>query len=157
MPPADPPDAEIFGTVLYIEDNPTNVVLVEGLMARYPNVQLLHAPTGEAGVAEVRRARPDFVLLDMHLPDISGLEVVRRLNEDIALRGLRVTILTGDRLTMDIIKAMSLGAWEYWPKPLDARVLASGLQRALSGRQADPDHTIHTSPGALWTEEGETD
>jgi CheY-like chemotaxis protein len=48
----------------------------------------------------VRSERPDFVLLDMHLPDISGLDVVRQISEYIAARHLRVTILTGDELTM---------------------------------------------------------
>ena len=50
----------------------------------------------------------------------------------------RVTILTGDTLTMDIIKALSLGAFEYWVKPIEARVLESGLRRALTARKAHP-------------------
>jgi DNA-binding response OmpR family regulator len=82
------------------------------------------------------------VLLDMHLPDISGLEVVRQLSDDIATRRLRVTILTGDELTMDVIKAMSLGAFEYWIKPVDVRVLRAGVRRALSGNRADPARTL---------------
>ncbi|MBQ1766845.1 MAG: hypothetical protein IIZ92_28625 [Aquincola sp.] len=49
-----------------------------------------------------------------------------------------MTILTGDQLSMDIIKAMSLGAFEYWIKPVEMRVLASGLRRALGGRTAHP-------------------
>ena len=64
--------------------------------------------------------------------------MVRQLNEDIASWGLRVTILTGDTLTMDIIKALSLGAFEYWVKPIEARVLESGLRRALTARKAHP-------------------
>jgi two-component system, cell cycle response regulator DivK len=136
-PESDPAEA-LHGSVLYIEDNPTNVVLVEALMRPYPGVRLLLATTGSDGVHMVRSERPDFVLLDMHLPDISGLEVVRQLNADISARGLRVVILTADNLSMDIIKAMSLGAWEYWVKPLDARVLGAGLRRALTGRQPDP-------------------
>ena len=94
--------------------------------------------------------RPDFVLLDMHLPDIGGLEVVRRLNDLITSRGLRVTILTGDHLSMDIIKAMSLGAYEYWVKPLQLRQFESGLRRALTGRRADPQRTlVHAGAQAL--------
>ncbi|WP_395704026.1 response regulator [Aquabacterium sp.] len=129
----------LHGTVLYIEDEPINVSLVEAIIQqRHPGVRLVHAATGAEGVQLVRSEKPDFVLLDMHLPDMSGLEVVRQLNVDIANRGLRVTILTGDSLSMDIIKAMSLGAYEYWVKPLDLKLFEAGLRRALTGRRPDP-------------------
>ena len=130
------------GRVVYIEDDETNVLLVQALVARHPGVELLHAATGRAGIELVRREKPDFVLLDMHLPDISGLEVVRELNIDITSRGLRLNILTGDALSMDIIKAMSLGAYEYWLKPLDRQVFDDGLRRALTGRRPDPARRI---------------
>lgn len=144
--PQDDTASALQGKLLYIEDEPVNVLIVEGLLARHPGVQLLHAATGLQGVEMARSERPDFVLLDMHLPDIGGLEVVRRLSEDIAGRGLRVSILTGDHLTMDIIKAMSLGAYEYWIKPLDARVFEAGLKRALTGKRADPARTLLAPP-----------
>lgn len=131
--------AVLHGTLLYIEDEPVNVALVEAIVQRrHPGVRLLHAGTGAEGVRLVRSEKPDFVLLDMHLPDMSGLEVVRQLNVEIANRGLRVTILTGDSLSMDIIKAMSLGAYEYWVKPLDVKLFEAGLRRALTGRRPDP-------------------
>ena len=134
----------LCGKVLYIEDAETSMAVVEGMMRHFPGVELLQATTGRQGVEMVRRERPDLVLLDMHLPDIPGLEVVRILNQDIADHGLRVTILTGDKLSMDIIKAMSLGAFEYWVKPVELRVLASGLRRALGGRGADPSRRLQT-------------
>ena len=133
--PSDPPAAELRGKVLYIEDVPINFEVVAANLARHPGVELLHAATGLEGVRLVRSERPDFVLLDMHLPDISGLEVVRMLSEDIASRQLRVTILTADRLSMDIIKAMSLGAFDYLVKPVDPRVLEAGVRRGRAGRQ----------------------
>jgi DNA-binding response OmpR family regulator len=145
MPPSsdpDPLDAELYGKVLYVEDVDVNYVLVEQGLARFPGVQLIRAATGHDGVRLVRSEHPDFVLLDMHLPDISGLEVVRQLSEDIALHRLRVTILTGDELTMDVIKAMSLGAFEYWIKPVNVRVLQAGVRRALSGNRPDPARTL---------------
>jgi DNA-binding response OmpR family regulator len=134
----DTPATELSGKVVCIEDEPTNLAIIEDLLSQFPGVQLFQATTGAEGVRLVRAERPDLVLLDMHLPDTSGLEVVRQLNEDIANWGLRVTILTGDTLTMDIIKALSLGAFEYWVKPLEARVLESGLRRALTARKAHP-------------------
>jgi len=140
--PSDPPPAELRGKVLYIEDVAVNFAVVEAALASHPGVQLIRAATGLEGVRLVRSENPDFVLLDMHLPDISGLEVVRLLSEDIAARRLRVTILTGDSLTMDVIKAMSLGAFEYWVKPVDARVLEAGVRRALTGKRPDPGRTL---------------
>ncbi|MDQ5899080.1 MAG: hypothetical protein RLY78_3249 [Pseudomonadota bacterium] len=130
------------GRLLYIEDDALVVPVVRQLLDAHPDVEFLHAATGLEGVRLAREWRPDFVLLDMHLPDIGGLDVVRQLNEDIAARGLRVTILTGDRLSMDIIKAMSLGAFEYWVKPLQPRIFEDGLRRALTGRLPAPDRTL---------------
>jgi hypothetical protein len=132
----------LHGKVVYIEDDETNVLLVQALVARHEHVELLHAASGREGVRLVRSEKPDFVLLDMNLPDISGLEVVRELNIDITSRGLRVNILTGNALSMDIIKAMSLGAYEYWLKPLTRQVFDDGLRRALTGRRPDPAHRI---------------
>lgn len=133
------------GKLLYIEDEPVNVALVEAIIEqRHPGVQLIHAATGHEGVRLARSEQPDFVLLDMRLPDISGLEVVRQLNVEIANRGLRVTILTGESLTMDIIKAMSLGAYEYWVKPLNIELFEDGLRRALTGRKPDPARRLPT-------------
>jgi two-component system cell cycle response regulator DivK len=136
------PESPLRGRVVYIEDDETNVLLVQALVARHPGVELLHAATGRDGVRMVRREKPDFVLLDMNLPDIPGLEVVRELNIEITSRNLRLNILTGNALSMDIIKAMSLGAYEYWLKPLTRQVFDDGLRRALTGRRPDPAHRI---------------
>ena len=135
MQPAHPPDttdAELRGKVVYIEDAPMYVELVKALLTPHRAVQVIHASTGQEGVELVRRERPDFVLLDMHLPDMSGLDVVRMLSEDIASQRLRITILTGDSLSIDIIKAMSLGAFEYLVKPVTAQTLEKSLRRALA-------------------------
>ena len=142
MKDTDPAVAELHGTVLYIEDNEVNFAVVEAGLAGLPGVRLMHAASGLEGVRMVRSESPDFVLLDMNLGDMSGLEVVRRISELIASRRLRVTILTGDGLSMDIIKAMSLGAYEYWVKPVDPLVLEAGVRRALTGMRADPAHTL---------------
>jgi len=135
--PLDEKDfAELRGKVLYIEDNPLNMALVESALEDYPGVILLKAFTGAEGIELARSERPDLVLLDMHLGDMGGLEVVRALNEEIAKGDLRVTLLTADTLSMDIVKAMSLGAFDYWIKPIDLNKLQAGLKRALTH---DPD------------------
>ena len=134
MPSAHSPpaSAELRGKVVYIEDAPMYFELVKALLTPHREVEILHASTGEEGVRLVRSELPDYVLLDMHLPDMSGLEVVRVLSEDIASRRLHVAILTGDTLSIDVIKAMSLGASEYLVKPVSAQALERSLRRALT-------------------------
>jgi two-component system cell cycle response regulator DivK len=120
------------GTVLYIEDQEINLLLVEAqLAATLPNVKLIKAGTGTEGVQKVRSEHPDLVLLDMHLPDMGGLEVVRALTLEIS-GGLKVALLTADHLSIDILKAMSLGAYEYWVKPISASQLEKGVRRGLA-------------------------
>jgi len=138
--------ADLRGSVLYIEDVELNYLLVEAILAPFAGLRLQRAATGLEGVRMVRDDHPDFVLLDMHLPDISGLEVVRQLSDVIAERQLRVTILTGDRLTMDVIKAMSLGAYEYMLKPIDRYKLEAGVRRALTGKRPSPEGTLVAQP-----------
>jgi CheY-like chemotaxis protein len=123
--------APLQGSVLYIEDEPTNYAVVEALLAVHPGVRLIQAQTGDEGVERARTEHPDAILLDMHLPDISGIEVVRRLSEDIAAGAFRVILLTGDRLNIDVLKAMSLGAFEYLVKPVDLPALEAAVRRAL--------------------------
>lgn len=121
---------EPTGTLLCIEDNELNMALVEGSVAGLPGVTLLKAATGREGVRLARTQRPDLVLLDMRLPDIDGLQVVRDLNIDIA-SGLKVVLLTALDFSTEVVKAMSLGAREYWVKPIDGRKLQDGITRLL--------------------------
>ena len=125
--PADP-----SGTVLCIEDQPIAMELIERALAGFHGVRLLKAYTGREGVRLALQETPDLVLLDMHLPDIDGLEVVRALSEPISQRRLRVVLLTGDSFSIDVVKAMSLGAHDYWPKPLTPERVTRDLVRALA-------------------------
>ncbi len=120
------------GSVLCIEDDAASLLLVESLLAARPRVRMLRASSGREGVALAQREQPDVVLLDMHLPDIGGLEVVRALSEPISLNRLHVILLTADSFSIDVVKAMSLGAKDYWPKPVTAERLLAGVERALA-------------------------
>ncbi|MEO8805898.1 MAG: response regulator [Burkholderiaceae bacterium] len=130
----DPTLAPLQGKVLYIEDDPIVFALVEGLLSAHPGLRLVHAPNGNDGVRLARSERPDAVLLDMHLPDISGVDVVRNLSQDIADRHFRVILLTADKLNIEVLKAMSLGAFEYLVKPVNLEALEAALLRALPGK-----------------------
>lgn len=127
---AEPPP--LLGTVLYIEDSDVNYNVVEAQLARHPGLTLIRAPTGRSGVERARRDNPDLLLLDMHLPDISGTDVVRMLSKEISERRFRVILLTADSLTIDVLKAMSLGAFEYLVKPVQSAALEGAIRRALA-------------------------
>jgi CheY-like chemotaxis protein len=133
--PAGPDDATaLHGVVLYIEDVQLSYAVVEAMLAAHPGVRLLHASTGHEGVRMARSERPDVILLDMHLPDLFGLDVVRLLNEDIANGHFRVVLLTADSLNIGVLKAMSLGAFEYLVKPVEPLALEAAVRRALRSR-----------------------
>jgi two-component system cell cycle response regulator DivK len=132
-----PISATLQGSVLYIEDEPINFALVEALLSGYPDVRLFRAQTGNEGLSLARSEHPDAILLDMRLPDISGIEVVRRLSEDIAAGSFRVILLTADKLSIDVLKAMSLGAFEYLVKPVSRQALEAALGRALAVKARD--------------------
>lgn len=130
------PPAPLAGTVLYIEDDPTSAVIVQAQLAWHDGLRLLHAATGLEGVRAAREQRPDVLLLDMRLPDMSGVEVVRELSTEISEGRFRVVLLTGDRLNIDVLKAMSLGAFLYLVKPVDQATLEDALARALASKAA---------------------
>ncbi|WP_018312168.1 response regulator [Cupriavidus sp. UYPR2.512] len=69
-------------TLLYVEDNPANLKLMEQLLARRADVHLLSAATGTLGVELARTPLPDAIVMDIHLPDINGIEALGRLRED---------------------------------------------------------------------------
>ena len=122
---------ELTGTVLCIEDQLFNMTLVEEMLSAFPGIKFLKAFNGRDGVRLAQAERPDLVLLDMRLPDIGGLEVVRALSEQISQRKLRIVLPTGDSFSIDVVKAMSLKALEYWPKPLTLDRTLVGLRRVL--------------------------
>jgi DNA-binding response OmpR family regulator len=128
--PIDASPGSERGRLLCIEDNALSMALVAAALVDMPGLQLIRAGTGAEGVRLARAERPDLVLLDMHLPDFDGLEVVRELNVEIA-DGLKVVILTADRFSTDVVKAMSLGAREHWVKPVDVQRLRDGVLRLL--------------------------
>lgn len=99
MPPGQTWNAtntEVAGTVLYIEDNPINTLLVERILAGRPDVVFGSAPDGRTGLDRVTRLRPDLVLLDLTLPDISGERVLAQLRADPATRAIPVIVISGD-------------------------------------------------------------
>lgn len=125
------------GTVLYIEDNPANVRLAERLLNRRTGLRLLSAGTGEAGVSQAREMRPNLVLLNLHLPDVRGEEVLARLRDDPATAAIPVVVLSADAMPAQRNALLAAGASGYLTKPLDLAALLQVVDSLLAVSQ-DP-------------------
>ena len=123
--------ARVDGTVLYVEDNLANVRLMERVFERRPNVALVHAATGASAIAMATTKRPEVVFLDLHLPDMDGAEVLRRLHEDRELRSVPVVVLSADATPDQVRRLKASGARAYLTKPLDIAVVLKILDDLL--------------------------
>jgi PAS domain S-box-containing protein len=105
--------------VLYVEDNLSNLKLIERLLAHRANVRLLSAMQGQLGLELAREHQPDLILLDLHLPDLAGDEVLRRLQGDATTRRIPVVIMSADATPNQIVRLRAAGARDYLTKPID--------------------------------------
>ncbi|MGI8554220.1 MAG: response regulator [Dehalococcoidia bacterium] len=108
-------------TVLYIEDNLSNLGVVERVLNRRPGVRLLTAMQGGIGLELAKLHRPDLILLDVHLPDTTGDQVLARLQEDPTPRDLPVVVVSADATPRQIERLLAGGAREYLTKPLNLK------------------------------------
>jgi CheY-like chemotaxis protein len=120
------------GTVLYIEDNLSNVRLMERILQQRPGLTLLHAPNGIAAFDLIRERHPDLVLLDMHLPDMSGEEVLHHLWADPASRSIPIVIVTADATPGLARRLKAAGATACITKPLNLKQLLELVDALLS-------------------------
>ena len=127
LPPPAPCDSSARHDVLYIEDNPVNLLIVAELVGRRADLRFHAATDGLSGVEMARRVRPGLVLVDMQLPDIDGLEVLRRLRADDDTAGLRCVALSANAMPADIQAAMRAGFDAYRTKPLDFAAFMADL------------------------------
>ena len=118
-------------TVLYIEDNPVNQLLMEGMLGRRPHTRLLTAASGPEGLALAASAPPDLVLLDIQLPGMDGYEVLRHLRQLPATRSVPVIAVSANAMPDDLEQAQAAGFDDYVTKPLDLPVLLAALDKAL--------------------------
>jgi PAS domain S-box-containing protein len=123
--------AEHGGTVLYVEDNPSNLQLVQRVLAHRPGLRLLTATEGGGVCRLVRDERPDVVLLDVHLPDLGGAEVLRRLQADPATAQTPVIMVSADATPRRIERLLAAGAQHYLTKPLDVSKFLAVLDEVM--------------------------
>jgi PAS domain S-box-containing protein len=114
-------------TLLYIEDNPVNALLVAEIVAMRPGLHLRGAADGQSGVALALEDPPDVALVDMQLPDIDGTEVLARLRADPRLAHCRVIALSASAMPEDVRRALASGFDDYWTKPIDVNRFLAAL------------------------------
>jgi PAS domain S-box-containing protein len=118
-------------TVLYIEDNLSNVRLMSRVLNRRPAITLVHAERGGLGLAMARERRPDAIFLDLHLPDMSGDDVLREIRSDAGLRSIPVIVLTADATNGRSQLLRELGATRHLTKPFEIDKVLAALDSVL--------------------------
>jgi CheY-like chemotaxis protein len=135
-------------TLLYIEDNPANMRLIEELIARRADLRLLTAVNGTAGIELARTGAPDVILLDINLPGISGLEVLKILREDPATTHIPVVALSANAMRRDIELGLELGFFRYLTKPIKVNEFMATLDVALEYYQNGAGALQRENPAA---------
>jgi PAS domain S-box-containing protein len=117
--------------VLYVEDNAANLKLVQQLIARRADLQLLTAVTGNLGVEVARANLPEVILMDINLPDISGIEALAILRQDPATAHIPVVAISANAMRHDIEKGLQAGFFRYLTKPIVVSEFMETLNSAL--------------------------
>jgi CheY-like chemotaxis protein len=118
-------------TILYVEDVRANVSLIEAVLARRPGAHLISAMLGEVGLGLAQEHQPELILLDLHLPDMDGLEVLRRLRADPRTADIPVIVLSADATNRQRDALLRLGATKYLTKPVGVQNLLSVLDELV--------------------------
>jgi CheY-like chemotaxis protein len=117
--------------VLYVEDNPANLMLVEQLVARRANLKLLTAIDGYAGIQLARTYQPDVILMDINLPGISGYGCLKILQDASATAHIPVLALSANAMPRDMEKGVEAGFFRYLTKPIKVIEFMEALDLAL--------------------------
>jgi CheY-like chemotaxis protein len=137
-PPAAAPAGAPLRTVLYVEDNPANLELVEQLIARRPDLRMLSAADGSLGVEFARAYQPDVILMDLNLPGISGNEAQQILRADPRTAHIPVIALSANAVPRDIAKSLEAGFFSYLTKPIKVERFMDALDTALKSSHKAP-------------------
>ena len=124
-------------TLLYVEDNPANLMLVEDLIARRPDIRLLTARDATRGIEIARASLPDVILMDINLPGISGIKALKILSEDPLTASIPVVALSANAIPRDIERGLEAGFFRYLTKPIKVNEFMNTLDVALNFAKAE--------------------
>jgi PAS domain S-box-containing protein len=129
-------------TLLYVEDNPANLKLVEQIIARYPDIRLMSAVNGNSGIEIARSSQPNVILMDINLPGINGLEALKILHLDPTTTHIPVIAISANAMPLDVERGMKAGFFRYITKPIRVNEFMEALDLALEfAREHSDDDT----------------
>jgi len=105
--------------VIYIEDNPANLILIRRYLQRFPNFELLEADNAEKGLDLIREQQPDVVLMDINLPGMSGFDALEIMKQEGLRKHITVIAISANALVSEVERGIEMGFDEYLTKPVD--------------------------------------
>jgi CheY-like chemotaxis protein len=128
--------------VLYVEDNPANMELMEEILKARPHIHFLKAQSGLQGLEMARQFLPDLILLDINLPGIGGYELLKMLRRDAATQHIPVMAVSANAMPLNVVKGLATGFTRYLTKPfkIDELLRAVDLALALAPTQPTPEN-----------------
>ena len=132
------PDLGPIHALLYIEDNWTDLVLVEQIIARHPNIRMLTAVNGNSGIEIARESEPDVILMDINLSDISGFKALKLLRSNPTTAHIPVIALSANAMPLNIESGLEEGFFRYLTKPIKLNEFMDALDVTLefAGKQS---------------------
>ena len=140
------PPGSLLHTLLYVEDNPANLKLVEQIIARHSDIRLLTAVNGKSGIEIARASLPDVILMDINLPGINGFEALKILRSDTATAHIPVIAISANAMPIDIERGLKAGFFRYLTKPIKINEFMDALDMALEHSKNGSDDA--NSPGS---------
>lgn len=130
--PPDAPDANARHTLLYVEDNPANLKLVEEIVRFRPDLRLLAAQDGHLGIEMARLHQPDLILMDLNLPCVSGVDALKTLRSDPRTAHIPVIALTANAMPRDVERGLAAGFFRYLTKPINIDEFTEAVNSTLA-------------------------
>ena len=129
--------------MLYIEDNPVNLLVMQAMIARIPGLDMISAEDGEPGLALALQTRPDLILTDIQMPGMDGFELLRRLRQEPSVRHIPVVAISADALPDSVARGLAAGFAAYLTKPVQMEALHEAVRQHLqaSGGPGSPGAT----------------
>jgi len=127
-----PVETAITHTLLYVEDNPANLKLVQEIVNFRADLRLLAAPDGHLGIEMARAHQPDLILMDLNLPGMSGTDALRELRLDPRTAHIPVLALTANAMPRDVERGMEVGFFRYLTKPINIDEFNAAIDSTLA-------------------------